>query len=173
MNPESPNPYQITGVAQNRDGSWFLTAGNQEDAVAFNRTDFTPSQFLDTGPFTDITLSTDDIYLAVAGEQVWVYPLTRNQFILDSIAITDENNGLGYQLAFNPNNSLLAYVSEESLSLWGTTELENLASVIYPLAGNFLGQPVSLDYSPYGNLIGLGMENGLILIFGIPASVAE
>ncbi|QRN84215.1 hypothetical protein JR338_05600 [Chloroflexota bacterium] len=173
LNPESQNPFQITGVAQNMDGSWFLTAGNQVDAVAFNRTDFTPSQFLENGPFTDLTLSTDDIYLAVAGEQVWVYPLTRNQFILDSIAITDENNGTGYQLAFNPTNSILAYVSEDNLSLWGVTEQETLSVVIYPLAGNFLGQPVSLDFSPYGNLIGLGMDNGLILIFGIPALGAE
>ena len=42
--------------------------------------------------------------------------------------------------------------------------------MIYPLAGNFFGNPVSLDFSPYGDLIGLGMDNGLIVIFWHPGS---
>ena len=45
--------------------------------------------------------------------------------------------------------------------------------MIYPLAGNFFGNPVSLDFSPYGDLIGLGMDNGLIVIFGIPAAIPD
>ena len=173
LNPGGQSPFQINAVAQNRDSSWFISAGNLPEAVIFNRADFTSKQLLDFGPFTDLALSSDNVYLAAAGEQVWFNPLTNNQSVLTSIPVTPADSGLAYKLAFNPTNSLLAYGSDEALSLWSIPGQTTLSSIAYPLAGNYIGQPVSLSFSPYGNLIGLGMDNGLILIFGIPTTVTE
>ena len=72
LNPGGQSPFQVREVAQMRSGKWFITAGNQVDAVAFDQADFISSQLLPFGPFTDLALSTDDVYLAVAGDQVWL-----------------------------------------------------------------------------------------------------
>lgn len=173
LNPGGQNPFQVEQVAQIRSGKWFITAGNQVKAVAFDRVEFIASQLLAFGPYSDLALSSDDVYLAVAGEQVWLRKRSENQPDLTPIPVTAADVGLTYRLAFSPDNALLAYASNEDLSLWSMAGQEVLSHVIYPLAGNFFGQPVSLDFSPYGDLIGLGMDNGLILIFGIPAPAAE
>lgn len=173
VNPGGQSPFQINQVAQNRDGSWFVSAGNLPEAVIFNRADFTSKPLLDFGPFSDLALSSDNAYLASAGEQVWFNPLTSDQSLQSSTLLTPPDGDLSYQLTFSPDNTLLALGSEEALSLWSIPAENTLAKVIYPLAGNFMGRPVSLNFSPYGDLIGLGMDNGLILIFGIPATASE
>ena len=173
LNPGGQSPFQVGEVAQMRSGKWFITAGNQVEAVAFDRADFISSQLLPFGSFTDLALSTDDVYLAVAGDQVWLRRRSENQPDLTPVPLTPEGADLTYKVAFNPNNTLLAYVSEENLTLWSIQNRETLSSVIYPLAGNFFGNLVSLDFSPYGDLIGLGMDNGLIVIFGIPAPIPD
>ena len=173
LNPGGQDPFQINKVAQIRSGKWFITGGNQLDAVAFNRADFTSSQLLSFGPFTDLTLSSDDVYLAVAGDQVWLRRRSENQPDITPVPVTSDSTSLTYKIAFNPDNTLLAYGSEETLSLWSIAAQSTLSRVVYPLAGNFMGQPVSLNFSPYGDLIGLSMDNGLIIIFGIPATVTE
>lgn len=173
LSPGGPNPFQIEAVAQMRSGEWFVTAGNQVEAVAFDRADFTSSQLLPFGPFTDLALSFDDVYLAVAGDQVWLQTRSENQPDQTPVPVTETGADLTYKVAFSPDSALLAVVSEEDLTFWSIAGQETLSNVLYPLAGNFMGQPVSLEFSPFGNLVGLAMDNGLILIFGIPVNPAE
>ena len=167
------DPFQVSQVAQTRSGKWFIAAGNQPGSVTYDRADFAASLLDNLGPYTDLDLSSDDAYLALAGEQVWLRRPADNLPEQAAVPVTAAGLGLTYKLAFSPDNSLLAVVSEEALSFWSLADREIFTSVPYPQAGHFFGKPVSLAFSPYGDLIALGMENGLIQIFGIPAPVAE
>lgn len=171
--PGGQAPFQIENVAQIRSGEWLVAAGNQVSAITYDSADFIASPTLNFGPYTDLCLSSDDEYIALAGEQVWLRRRSNTQPDQTPIAITENGPDLTYKIAFSPDNTLLAILSEEALSFWSMAGREIIADLAYPQAGNYFSQPVSLTYSPYGDLIALGMDNGLIQIFGIPAPGSE
>jgi WD40 repeat protein len=166
--PGGGDPFQIGNVAQVRSGKWLIAAGNQASAVTYDPANFLASPILDLGPYTDLALSSDDATLALAGEQVWLGLRSSTQAASSPLAVTEPDLGLTYKITFSPDNSLLAIISEEKLSFWSLENREVVADLYYPLAGDFYGEAVSLAFSPYGDLIALGMDNGLIQIFGIP-----
>ena len=173
LRPDAQDPFQISQVAQTRSGRWFIAAGNRPASVAYDRADFAATVLDALGPYSDLALSSDDGYLALAGEQVWLQAQPEDPPEQMPLPITETGAGLTYKLAFSPDNALLAVVSEEALSFWSVADQEIFTSVPYLQAGHFFGEPVGLAFSPYGDLIALGMENGLIQIFGIPAPTAE
>jgi hypothetical protein len=169
--PGGGDPFQIGNVAQVRSGEWLIAAGNQARAVTYDTADFLTSPTFALGPYTDLTLSSDDATLVLAGEQVWLGMRTSTQPDPSPLAVTEADLDLTYKIAFSPDNSLLAVISESALSFWSLENREVIADLAYPLAGDFYGEAVSLAFSLYGDLIALGMENGLIQVFGIPTTV--
>jgi WD40 repeat protein len=169
--PGGGDPFQIGNVAQVRSGEWLIASGNQTSAVTYDTADFLASRVLNFGPYSDLALSSDDATLVLAGEQVRLGIRANTQTDQSPLAITEADLDLTYKIAFSPDNTLLTMVSEETLSFWSLENREVVADLAYPLAGDFYSEAVSLAFSPYGDLIALGMENGLIQIFGIPTTV--
>lgn len=170
LTPDGPNPFRLEQVSLSADAEWFFLSGNRPGITTFHNLSRENLPFADLEPLSDLALSEEDRFLAAAGARVWLVENPTTSLPSEPTVLTGNLAGLPTSLAFSPDRSLLAVSSGLELAFWSTADQTQLATLALPSNVLHGSQPVSLSFSPYGDLIALGTQNGLIHIFGIPAS---
>lgn len=170
--PDGPNPFRLEQVSLSADGAWLFLSGNRPGITAFHNLNRGNTPLSDVGVLTDLALSEEDRFLAAAGVRIWLLENPTTPLAIEPIALPGDLAGQALALAFSPNHSLLAVTSGLELAFWSTANQTQITSLSLP-PNTPNSQPVSLAFSPHGDLLALGTQNGLIHIFGIPAASGD
>ncbi|MDY6846220.1 MAG: WD40 repeat domain-containing protein [Chloroflexota bacterium] len=113
---------------------------------------------------SDLALSQNKQTLAVTGESTYLFRDIDDNAFSESINLSTQ----GRVLALNGDGTLLILGTRDALEFWSVNKAEKLHA--FPLRDPGLpgNQPINLEISPDNTLIGVGYQNGLIDIFGIP-----
>ncbi len=168
LTPDARDPFRIYDVAQSFDSQWLFISGNHYGVYAFYDADQENILLPDAVSVNDLALSSSDASMAIAGMRTWFLSNPTTYPPLNPIVLSTEGTGESFALAFSPNNTLLAAITSTDLIFW-SAESKMMLEVL-PLEENILdgSQPIGLAFSPFGDLIAIGTENGLIHLFGIP-----
>ncbi len=169
LTPDAADPFRIYDVAQSFDSHWLFIAGDHAGIYAFYDADQENILLPEAISLTDLALSSDDASLALSGLKNWFLPNPTTYPPLNPIILSPEMTQKTYALGFSPDNTLLAAITDSDLLFWAVESQSLLADI--PLPEEFLTDsvPIGLAFSPYGDMIVVGTENGLIHVFGIPS----
>jgi WD40 repeat protein len=173
LTPDGNDPFRIEQVGLSADAQWLFFSGNRAGITAFHGLNQEGQWLADAGALTDLALSEEDAFLAAAGAQVWLLADPTAGGADEPAELPNGLAGTPAALAFSPSHSLLAVASGQEFAFWSTADQAPLASLSLPQNVLDGSRPVSLAFSPYGNLLALGTKNGLIHIFGIPTVPGE
>ena len=162
------NPFKVLGLAQGiGDNAKFIFSQNM-GIYQVNYPTISPFFSPVDTIFSDLTLSSNGLYLAAVGSpHSWLIPLSHANTIQNKFALQQKRGEEISVVAFSPDSLLMIGASSLGLEFWSTNKGVSVDEIPFSPSSSFNNTPVDLTVSPDGTLIGLSKSDGLLYIFGV------